>query len=195
MNSTFQEAKEERFAYHSIHDFFDIYILEDALLFIQTICKAASTKKIWKKGYPYSVLHYLKHLKTLIDSAYYICHEHAQREEAIIPREPQTEKPGIELLQASINNRKGETFWNSFPRHITAEQFYNPYLAISSFCKYQSQRRWLLALDDIQEFALVAHPISEVHPPYNLLNIQRHLLRLIEACHLLELRTNVKMKE
>lgn len=192
MNKHFPEAKEKRFAYHTIHDFFDIYILPDALNFLRTVLKAAGTGKVWKKGYPFSAIFYMQQLEKLCTAAFYIHENYAHREEGIIEKEKQVNNPGIELLQGCTGSRAGENFWACFPRNLTLSQFYDPYLAIERFCKYQNEAAWKNRFADIQEYALSEHPILELHPPVNLLNVQRHLMRLIEACHLLEVRTNRK---
>jgi hypothetical protein len=195
MNTQFSEDKEKHFAYHTIHDFFDIYIMEDALHFLQTILKAASTGKVWGKGYPFSAIYYMQQLEKLCNAAFYINENHAQRGAAVIEEDQRTNNPGIELLQTNTGTRRGENLWTCFPRSLTLSQFYDPYLAIERFCKYQSETGWKNIFAEIKEYALSVHRISDLHPPLNLLNIQRHLLRLIEACHLLEVRTNKKMKE
>jgi hypothetical protein len=134
----------------------------------------------------------MQQLEKLCTAAFYINENYARRETAVIKKEKRTDNPDIELLQASMGERAGENFWNSFPRNITHKQFYNPYLAIEHFCKYHSESGWKKVFAEVQEYALKGHPISELHPPINLLNVQRHLMRLIEACHLLEVRTNKK---
>jgi len=190
MKTSFSEDKEKLFAYLTIHDFFDIYTMADALGFLQSILKAAATKKIWSKGAPFRVLYYVRQLTTLCNTAFYIQENLARRDAAIIKKDKRVDNPGIEMLQASMGKRAAETLWNSFPRHITLQQFYNPYLVIDSFCRYLPQAGWQKALEEIQEYALLGSRITELHPPYNLLSIQRQLARLIEACHLVEVRTN-----
>jgi N-glycosylase/DNA lyase len=186
------EDKEKAFAYHTIHDFFDIYIMEDALHFLQTILKAAGTGKVWGKGYPFSAIFYMQHLEKLCTAAFYIDENYARRETAVIEKDKRTRHPGIELLQAATGTRRGENLWTCFPRSLTAQQFYDPYQAIKRFCRYQNEAGWKHIFTEIKEYALSIHRISDLHPPLNLLNIQRHLMRLIEACHLLEVRTNKK---
>lgn len=192
MPTIFSEDKEKRFAYHTIHDFFDIYTVADALNFLRTVLKAAGTGKVWKKGYPFSAIYYMQQLEKLCNAVFYIHENYAHRDAAVIEKEKQLNNPAIELLQASTGSRAGENFWTCFPRSLTLSQFYDPYLAIKHFCRYRSQAQWKNAFEEILEYALSKRAIADLHPPYNLLNIQRHLFRLIEACHLLELRTNGK---
>lgn len=189
MPQKFKENKEKLFAYLTIRDFFDIYILEDALSFLHSMLKAASTNKIWKKSYPYSVVYYIQHLDNLATAAFHIHQNYAQRDAAIINKD-KMDNPGIELLQACTGRMKRDNCWSCFPRNLNLAQFYNPYLAIKSFCTYRSQAQWKEIFAEIQENALVAMPMSSSQRPFNLLNIQRQLARLIEACFLLEVRTN-----
>ncbi len=190
MSSTIFENKEKLYAYLTIQDFFDTYSLEDALSFLFSILKAASTKKIWKKNYPFSVIHYIQQIEKITAAVFYIHENFAQRNAAIIKKDKRAVSPGIELLQGNNSPGQKANCWSIFPRHITLEQFYNPYLVIKSFCNYKSQCHWKNIFADIQEHALVNSPISNCHPPYNLLNIHRQLARLLEAIYLLEIRTN-----
>jgi hypothetical protein len=156
------------------------------------VLKASSTGKVWRKGYPFSAIYYIQQLEKLCTAAFYIHENYARREAAVIEKDKRANNPGIDLLQACTGTRRGENLWTCFPRSLTLSQFYNPYLAIERFCKYQNETGWKNIFTEIKEYALSEHRISDLHPPLNLLNIQRHLFRLIEACHLLEVRTNKK---
>jgi len=187
------ENKETLFAYLTIHDFFDTYNVDGALRYVHSILKAAGSGGLWKKGNPYSALHFMQQLEKLCSAAYYITEHLATREAAVVEKEKRAANPPLALIQACTGRRAGENLWTCFPRHLRLQQFYDPYLAIKNFCHYKTQATWKTTFAELLEFALVAQNINnEVHPPYNLLNIQKHLSRLIEACHLLELRTNGK---
>jgi len=51
-------------------------------------------------------------------------------------------------------------------------------------------QEWKLFIKDCTEYALLKGPIADVRPAYDILRIRLRLLQLIEACHLLNIRTN-----
>jgi hypothetical protein len=58
-----------------------------------------------------------------------------------------------------------------------------------------AEHEWKKAFRVFTEYALSNSAIDDACPPYNILSIHKHLLRLIEACHLLEVRSNIKKTE
>ncbi|HMI77170.1 MAG TPA: hypothetical protein VK484_00170 [Ferruginibacter sp.] len=189
MKTTFPEDKEILFAYHSIHDFFDVYIVSDALQYLQDILKIAAGKKIWKSSCPYSVLHYIVQLDKLSTAAFIIHNNFGQREQAIM-NGSQKDPDFTTLLQASIGSKRGDNLWSCFPRSLTLKQFYDPYKSLRKFCEFMSEQNWKKAFSELQEYALSKRDISELYPPHNMIKLQLRLSQLIEACHLLEVRTH-----
>lgn len=188
MPATIPQNKQQVSAYQTIRHFFDIYVLDDAICYLHSLLKAAATRRVWKKSYPYSAMHYMQQLEKLCSAAFYIHNHHATLQAAVISPEQRADNPPMALLQACTGHRMGENFWTCFPRHLLLQQLYDPYLAIKGFCSYKTKAAWAITFADILEYALAGRSINEAHPPYHLLNVQRHLSRLIEACHLLELR-------
>ena len=190
MTTTLPEDKEIIFAYLTIHDFFDTYIVQDALQYLQSILKAATGKKVWKRSCPFSLLHYIAQLDKLCTAAFTIHNNYAQRAQAIISNPPIDGNPNINQLQACKGSKRGDTLWSCFPRSLTLSQYYDPYKAIKKNCNYMPEPGWKKALAELQEYALSPATINDIYPPYNILMLQLRLAQLIEACHLLEVRTN-----
>jgi hypothetical protein len=55
-------------------------------------------------------------------------------------------------------------------------------------------QEWQIFIKDCTEYALLKATIADVQPAYNILLVRLRLLQLIEACHLLDVRTNAKIK-
>ena len=51
-------------------------------------------------------------------------------------------------------------------------------------------QEWKMFIKDCSEYALLKGTIADVLPAYDILLIRLRLLQLIEACHLLDVRTN-----
>jgi hypothetical protein len=99
------------------------------------------------------------------------------------------------LLQEHFasNNRQCNA-WNCFPRSLTIQQYYNPYKAIKKLAKYMAVQEWKIFIKDCTEYALLKGTIADVQPAYDILLIRLRLLQLIEACHLLYIRIDVKIE-
>lgn len=187
------EDKNIRYAYDSIHVFFDNYHLESAIKETDGIIKAASQYKPWKESYPYRVIYFIKLLKRLCKSAWVIHYGFSTTRAGCI-LETTTEKEMLKQEQFIIRG-SFSTMWNNFPRHLTASQYCDPYKAIKKFAEYMAERQWKKTLKIFTEYALSDTSIAEEYPDYNLLTIRLRLLQLIEACHLLEVRSNLKKAE
>jgi len=46
------EDKDTQYAYQCIRSFFDHFVIDDAVSWLESIIKAATSKKIWKKEAP-----------------------------------------------------------------------------------------------------------------------------------------------
>lgn len=182
------EDKEIQYAYHSIHDFFDSFGLS-ALRHTESMLNAAITNKVWKKTAPSRLLLLAEKLEELIFSALTILYSGAIRKEAIL-EEPA--EPDIYIQQNFVSRYACSSIWRSFPRSLTAKQFNNPYLAIKKFAAYMPEQKWKQTIKDCLEYALSTNPVYEAEPPCNILTIRLRLLQLIEACQLIDIRTESK---
>lgn len=186
------EDKDIRYAYERIHKFFDNYHLETALQETEGIIKVATTEKAWKKDYPYSLIYFMKMLEDLCEAALVIHYNYSTRDECIVEITTGTGEPDMSRQQQFIIRNRFSNVWNCFPRHLSPGQYHNPYKAIKKFAGCMSAAEWKKALQELTEYALSDSPIDDAYPPYNILTVRQRLLQLIEACHLLEVRSNIK---
>lgn len=185
------EDKEIHYAYTCMHNFFDHFDLSGALYNIDSILKSAGCNKIWERDTPCILLHYMQKLQQLCTAAFVIHYNSSIRPQAIVD-EPENGQPDMSVKQHFIGRHIYHTVWNYFPRNLTAAQYHNPYKAIKKFCNYKAEQEWKKALTELTEYALSNSSINEVYPPYNILPLRQRLLQLIEACHLLKVRTSIK---
>lgn len=189
MTTAYSEDKAIQFAYRSIHDFFDCYGLEDAIWHWETIIRAASNKHPWKKDAPFHLLLFMEKLGELCIAAITIHLTYAKRAGAIIGEEDKTLPPEISQQEQFVNSLQASNVWNCFPRNLTEKQYKDPYRALKKFAYRMPETACKKILKDIQDYALSRTAIDGEYSSYQLLNIRLQILQLIEACHLLEVRT------
>jgi hypothetical protein len=140
---------------------------------------------------PSSLLFYMENFRSLYTAAFSIHYNYSKRTEAVIdPAEDGI--PDISLTQNFMNEKYLSSVWSNFPRHLTPLQYHDPYKAIKKFCTYMAEPEWEKYLKDVTEFALSKDSLDEVYHPFNILNVRLRMMQLIEACHLIDIRTNRK---
>jgi hypothetical protein len=182
------ENKDIQYAYRSIHDFFDYYGFSGCIKEAGQIIKAAASYKPWHRDAPYGPVYFMENLQQLIAAAYSIKNNYSSRAVCII--NSGTGIPDLSLIQNYVSRYNSSTPWNNMPRHLTAAQYHDPYKAIEKFTKYATEPEWQQVCKDLVEYALSNASIDDEYHCNKLLAIRLHILRLIEACHLLELRSN-----
>ena len=185
------EESNIQYAYRSIHTFFNHFMVADAVCWLESILRAATTPAIWKKEDPAQLLLYMELLEELIMAGSEIHYNHSIREEGILKKDDQTD---ILLQEHFASNNRQCNAWNCFPRSLTIQQCYNPYKAIKKLAKYMAVQEWKIFIKDCTEYALLKGTIADVQPAYDILLIRLRLLQLIEACHLLYIRIDVKIE-
>lgn len=188
METTAFEDKDVQYAYGSVHDFFDSYHLHVALKETENVIKAATRHKAWSGDYPYRPIYFMDKMQELIHAAYCIHERQGIRDACIVPGTTPTGEPEL-LEQDFVCGNPFSNTWNNMPRHLSATQYLNPYKAINKFTAYMTEIAWRKACKDLGEYALSNSTIELVYPCCTILSIRLHLLRLLEACHLLELRS------
>jgi hypothetical protein len=183
------QTKEVTYAYSSIHDFFDHYNLQNALQQLESIIKAATKNKSWKKDYPYTLIYFMEQLEQLCTAAFVIYNSYTQKDKAVLQQPAENSSCSKLKEEQFVSIYFGSTVWNCFPRHLTYRQYCNPFKAIQKFAGCMTAEEWKKTLKEFTEYGLSKEALDDAYPPYNILVIRLHLLRLIEACHLLEVRT------
>ena len=185
------EDKNTYYAYGSINDFFGNFGLSGGRSEIESILKAAVDDSIYKKENPAYLLSYMKMLEDLCSAAFVIHHSDITRA-GIILEAPENNEPNMSVEKYFLEKYYSDTVWDNFPRSLTAKQYHNPYKALKKFCTYMAEPEWKKILKELTEYALSDDTIDEIFPVYNILTVRKHLLQLIEACHLIIVRSNLK---
>jgi hypothetical protein len=174
--------------YKIIGDFFSAASLEHYRKYISSMLKAAYSEDFWKKAAPGSLLFFQDRMLELICATYLFVKEGNDRvkrkKKAVI--DDSTFENGIDSDSYFGWHRKSAV-WEFFPRHLTKDEFLNPYKAYERFFEYKDIQTWIKDFKEIISFALEAFG-NETGIDYDYLEIHKQLQKLIEASHLIEVR-------
>lgn len=177
--------------FSTIHRFFEIYGLNKALQYIESSLLAATDKKIWKGKAPGELLHFTDNLEALREAVFTLDSADVKSPDAKIGK-PGDAIPDISATQHYLNSYYHSNAWNNFPRSLTAAQYHDPYKAISKFCNYMSAGDWTKFIKELLDYALSNDTIYGGDHGYNILKIRRCLMLMVEASHLIDVRTHKK---
>ena len=170
----------------AIQDFFDCYTLPDALQVMDSIITAACSTKAWKGKAPFHVLFFMQHLQQLFEAAAVLQQRHAQLDTVKLPAGKKT--PDMQQLQQYCNPFSDNGAWHWFPRHLGRKQYTDPYRVLGRFSKQFPGHRAQELAAALTEYALSTYAIDGEYDAGWVLTARRHLLQLIEACHLILVR-------
>jgi len=184
-----QEPPQVQAAYIGIYQFFDRNELHHAIKYMESALQAAAGNRHWKKEAPIYLLHFIELLTGLCSAAIQLHYDHAVRNDAIVALPPDSNEPDTSQAIHFVNRRFANTVWQNFPRHLNSKQYHDPYRVLKQFANTYSETEWKTRLDELREYAFSDHSIIDVWEAGKLLRIRKRLLQLIEACHLLDIRT------
>jgi hypothetical protein len=172
-----------------IHDFFSCYAIPEARREIKGLLEAAASNKVWKGKVPGNLLWLAEKLQELSSTVFGI-DKWLQDERAIIV-------PNWEDYHWPANSpstycgwHKGRTTWDFMPRHLSRQEFANPYKALARFRAYRSEKEWNDIISELLKHALTPMGYEEFGHGNTMLAVEKRLYKLVEACHLIEVRTN-----
>ncbi|MEI9959388.1 MAG: hypothetical protein WDM90_24415 [Ferruginibacter sp.] len=191
--STFStEDKEVSFAFNVIKDFFNEIDMYEAVRDTEHLIRSAASMKVYKKRIPGDLLYFKYKFEELIAAAFTISANFSKREEAQLDFDRDNSIPDISRHEDFVSGLRNLPQWAAFPRSLTHWQYFNPYIAVKKFTSHMTELEWKRALKIIVDYALTDCPVEQEYRAGKLMNIRLRMLQLIEACHLLHVRTNLK---
>jgi hypothetical protein len=184
------QPKDAGSAYLAIHDFFDCYHLHSAAKELDNIIDAACSPHSWSVKAPAEKLFFIQQLGKLCKAALFITRLQDKKHGAILGKNPK-EIVAISHQNTTVNYSVPVLVWQSFPHHLTAGQYYNPYKALKKFDGYFSRKQWHKNLKYLFVYAFSNETIDggAAYRAAEILAIRKGLFLLLEACHLIEIRT------
>ncbi len=177
----------------AINDFFESFTLPFARDYILSALKAAESKRIWNKAAPTDLLYFFESMEVLLPAVYSIVKEGDETKKVILPKSPNTcDLTQYHLYCGSYDQLKP---WDYFPRSLSAKEYQNPYKALQKFTSGASKKEWKETLNYLLSYALGANSLAELSVNLELVSVSEHLQKMLEACHLIYVRTAAPTKK
>jgi hypothetical protein len=75
-----------------------------------------------------------------------------------------------------------------FPRSLNQKDYINPYKVFSKFFRFHSLNEWKKELRNISHLALSNYDVEDSGEVINTLGYKKRLDKLVDACHLINVR-------
>ena len=173
--------------YHeSIHDFFDSFPLSHARIYLLSACKAAESNHVWNKKPPVDLLFFFESLERLLSAVFAVVKSGKLSSNAVIRKPADT--PDLNLHDLYCASTDGSSAWDCFPRSLSGKEYANPYQVLQKFSERSTKKEWYRILRDILLYALGSTSLSESGINLEMVAISELLLKLLDACHLIDVR-------
>lgn len=151
---------------------------------IQEVLNSACNRSIWNKDSPGDLLFYFEGIESIINSCYVI-----ERNKVKINYR---QRVCPDNLHFYCVNYPELAVWGNFPGELSVKEFSNPILVMRYFFKYGSISEWKEILSDIFRYALTQDSIFHTGIDYDTLTLYLHLIKLVEAAHIVQLSNGKK---
>lgn len=145
---------------------------------IRQVLLSAAKNKVHQKEEPASVLDLFKVVTSVMLAARELCR--------------QKKRSGLQLQPEQFTDKRlyarpdaGCAAWEYLPKHLSAKEYQNPYAVFYRFFRYQNAKQWQQSMEHILTYAL-SNCSEDIE--LNLLKLYLHLIRLMEAAHLIDVR-------
>lgn len=177
-----------RLGYSSLYHFFDTFPLPMALQRVEQLVYTACASHSWRKSCPADLLFFTGHLQELCRAATQLYqHDHAAHCANIDT--PETGMPDIMQTQQYVYPKYMLSPWECMPRHLSIRQYHQPGRVLAKFVQQMPETNWQQTIKELLEFALCKDSIEGSMPLAQVLKVRKRLLQLLEACHLIVVRT------
>lgn len=178
--------------YQTIHAFFDYTEMPPARCMLNTMIRAADADKIWQGRSPADLLYFTEKLNELIEASFSLTGWYDFQPAAIIEPNKKTDPWSLGNTKLFCGKHRQYSPWDYFPRTLSKKEFLNPYLALEKFTAYKTREQWKETIHTFLMHALSPRSIDEFEDGTGILRCSKQLNKLIEASHLIHLRTQPK---
>ena len=176
--------------YRAINNFFESFTLPFARNYLLSAIKAAESSQLWNKAAPNDLLYFFESLEGLLGPVFRIVKEGKVTRKVILPKSPNS--PDLTQFHLYCSGYDQLTPWDYFPRTLSVKEYRNPYKALEKFTAKASKKEWKETLNYLLSYALGANSLSELGVHLELVRISESLQKLLEACHLIYVRTPIQ---
>lgn len=177
----------------AINNFFESFTLPFARNYLLSAIKAAESKRIWNKAAPTDLLYFFESLEELLAAVYRIVKEGNLIQKVILPKS--SNSPDLTQFHLYCGCYDQLKPWDYFPRTLSKKEYCNPYKALEKFTANTTKKEWKDILRYLLSYALGANSLSELSVNLELVRISEDLQKMLEACHLIYVRTAVQTQK
>lgn len=181
--------------YQIINAFFDCYCLSNARSIMSRMIKTSDSEKIWTGRSPSDLLFFTEKIEGLMEAVFSIVGRYHYNHEAILEKDENDPLWSLTEYELYCGGHANSTPWDFFPRHLSRKEFLDPYRALEKFTKYHSLGKWKDVFKDLLFHALSPHSLNEFDDGTGILRTYIHLHKLIEASHLIAIRSETEIRQ
>lgn len=179
--------------YRAINEFFESFSLPFARVYLLSALKAAESKRIWNKAAPTDLLYFFESLEALLPAIYNIVKRGNKIKKVVLSKSTNaTDLTQYHLYCGHYDQLKP---WDYFPRTLSAKEYCDPYKTLQKFTAKASKKEWKETLNYLLSYSLGANSLSELGVNLELVRISELLQKMLEACHLIYVRTAAPTKK
>jgi hypothetical protein len=186
------ESLKVQAGYAEISEFFSAYSIAQARKYLQKILKAANANRTSGMN-PSSILYFFERLQQLYTASMLIHQSGLHREAANITA-PKSQAPDIANYPQYCGWNVPNAPWYFIPRSLSEKEYFNPYKVFKKLDAYASEGTWKYIFHELREYTFLKGSFSDAGDNYNILEIYILLNKLLEACHLIEVRAITEME-
>ncbi len=173
--------------YETIHAFFDAFSLPHSRRYLLSAIKATERNRVWKKASPADLLYFFEKLHELLFAAFAISTSGYKRDKVLLSIDSIPDPAQIKLYTGWCR-KYGP--WDYFPSSLSTKEYNDPYRALKKCIKWSDKKQWKDTLGNILNYALSANTMSETGTKIEILQTTLLLQKMLEACHLIDVRLN-----
>ncbi len=187
------EKKQLPNCYKSIHEFFSFVSLPIARKYLMSAIKAAESNVIWNRKAPTDLLSFFEDFEMLLDAVFTLGKRGEKIKQVLLPKSEGSFDPSqTHFYCVAVDSFQP---WDYFSRSLTSKEYRDPYKAIQHFISFASKKEWKENLRYILSYALGENSVMEMSLNLELVQITEHLLKMLEACHLIYVRTPIQTQK
>lgn len=176
--------------YLVIHEFFELFTLPFARDYLLSAIRAAESSHIWNKGTSTDLLYFFESLEALLPAVYSIVKSGHKTKKILVPGTAHA--PDLTQYHFYCGTYDQHEPWDYFPRSLSAKEYRDPYKALQKFTSGASKKEWKENIRYLLSYALGVSSLSELGVNLELFRITELLQKMLEACHLIYVRTRFK---
>ena len=164
------------------------YDLPEAKTYIYSWMNFAHKAKSWNNESPDNILCFYENILKLIESVWLIQQLDNSGRQAKLSLSKDLEETQLMNVDFYCKPFHKKYPWLYFPRSLSQKEYINPYKVFPKFFRFHTLSEWKQQLHKALHRSLTATEVMDTKEMLDVLNIKKHLDKLTDACHLIDVR-------